>query len=228
MDFNSDNQSMPFPRSTEQTFIQRVYQWMAAGLSLTGFVAYWAAGTESVMKLMLGPGFIVAMLVELGIVIWLSASIRKISAQAAITGFLIYSAINGLTMSYVFLIYTGASIAYTFFITAASFAAVSFFGWVTKTDLTSLGGFFLMGIIGLIIGSVVNMFLQAPVLYWFLTYAGVALFIGLTAYDVQKLKRMHQSGAEIGDQLAIFGALQLYLDFVNMFIYLLRIFGKRR
>ncbi len=212
----------------EQTFMRQVYQWMAAGLLLTGFVAQWAAGTEWVLRSMLGGGFLVLMLVELGIVIWLSASILKISAQAATAGFLVYSALNGLSLCYIFLVYTGASIATTFFITAGTFAAVSVFGWVTKSDLTSLRGYLIMGLFGVLIATLVNIFLKSTALDLFLSYAGVAVFIGLTAYDTQQLKQIHQNGSGATGQIAIMGALKLYLDFINMFLFLLRLFGRRR
>ena len=225
---NSNQFDQSFSSAGVQSFMQRVYQWMAAGLALTGLIAFWASTNMGLMKALSGGGFFVLILVELGLVFWLSASITKISPQAAVAGFLIYAALNGLTMSFIFLVYTSASIASTFFITAGTFAAVSVFGWVTKTDLTSMRGFLFMGVIGIIIASVVNIFLRSPALYWIVTYAGLAIFIGLTAYDTQKLKEIHQSGVSAPDQLAVMGALKLYLDFINMFIFLLRIFGRRR
>lgn len=223
--------SKPFPLSpevAEQTFIQRVYNWMGAGLALTGLIAYWASTQIALMQMLMGGLFWILVLAELGIVIWLSAMINKISAQAATIGFLVYSALNGLTLSYIFLVYTGASIASTFFIAAGTFASVSMFGWMTKTNLTSLGGYFLMALIGLIIASVVNFFVKSTIFDLILSYAGVGLFIGLTAYDTQKLKQIHQNGLNATHQTAIMGALALYLDFINMFLYLLRIFGKRK
>lgn len=213
--------------TTEQSFIQRVYQWMAAGLAVTGVVAVWASGNAGLLQALAKGGFLVLMLVELGIVFWLSASIMKISPQAAITGFLIYSALNGLTLSFVFLAYTGASIATTFFITAGTFAGVSFFGWVTKSDLSSLRGFLFMGLIGVLLGSLANLFFQAPLFDWILTYLGLAVFIGLTAYDTQQLKQMHRMISGSVEQMAVIGALKLYLDFINMFLFLLRLFGRR-
>ncbi len=214
---------------TEQTFIQRVYQWMAAGLALSGLVAIWTAQNPAMIRALAGGGFLILMLVELGLVFWLSSQILKISAATAITGFLVYSGLNGLTLSFIFLVYTQASVASTFFVTAGTFAAVSAYGWMTKSDLTSIGSFLFMGLIGVLIGSVVNIFFRSPVLYWFVTYAGLAVFIGLTAYDTQRLKLMHQEGgAGATQQLAVLGALRLYLDFINMFLFLLRIFGRRR
>ncbi|MBI4431091.1 MAG: Bax inhibitor-1/YccA family protein [Candidatus Omnitrophica bacterium] len=223
-----NSQPIPAPLAAEQTFIQRVYQWMALGLALTGFVALWASSSPSIINMLSGGAFWLFALAEIGIVIWLSSSILRISATAASVGFLVYSAINGLTLSFIFLIYTRASVASTFFITAGTFAAASFYGWTTKRDMTSLGGFFMMGLIGIIIASLVNIFLRSPLLYWMLTYVGVFLFIGLAAYDVQRLKEIHHSGVGSTEQVAILGALRLYLDFINLFIYLLRIFGKRR
>ena len=211
-----------------QGFMQRVYQWMAAGLSVTGFVALWAAGNPGLLQTLAHGGFLILMIAELGLVFWLSSSITKISPQAAMTGFLIYSALNGLTMSFIFVVYTGASIASTFFITAATFAGVSLFGWVTKSDLSSFRGILFMALIGVLIASLVNFFFQSPVFYWIITYAGLAVFIGLTAYDTQQLKEWHQSGVVAGDQMAVLGALRLYLDFINMFLLLLRLFGRRR
>lgn len=219
------------PSSAEvltQSFIQRVYQWMAAGLALTGFIAYWASGNGDLMRTLSGGLFIVLVIAELGLVFWLSSQAMKISPAAATIGFLVYSALNGLTLSFIFLVYTQASIASTFFITAGTFAAVSFYGWTTKKDLTSMGGFMTMALIGLIIASLVNLFMRSPVLYWVISYVGVAIFIGLTAYDTQKLKEMQMRQPNAPDQMAILGALKLYLDFINMFIMLLRIFGNRR
>ncbi len=211
-----------------QGYMQRVYQWMAAGLALTGFIAFWASGNMPLMRALHGGLFLVLGLVELGVVFWLSSQALKLSPAAATVGFLVYSGLNGLTMSYIFLVYTQASIASTFFIAAGSFAAVSLFGWVTKTDMTSLGGFLFMALIGFVIASLVNLFFQAPVFYWILTYAGLAIFIGLTAYDTQKLKQIHLHVGGASEQLAILGALTLYLDFINMFLLLLRLFGRRR
>ncbi len=216
------------PGAVSQGFMQQVYQWMGAGLALTGFIAYWASGNLSLMQTLSGGAFFILMLAELGIVFWLSASIMKISFQTALIGFLIYSALNGLTLSYIFLAYTGASIASTFFIAAGTFVGVSLFGWMTKTDLTSIRGYLMMALIGFLIASLVNIFLKSPAFYWILTYVGLAIFIGLTAYDTQKLKQIHQNAEGVPNQLAVIGALQLYLDFINMFLLLLRLFGRRR
>lgn len=209
-------------------FMQRVYQWMTMGLALTGIVAFATLQNVDLMRFLLKGGMWLFFIAELGIVFWLSASIRKISAQTAVIGFLIYSALNGVTLSAIFLAYTAASIATTFFIAAMTFAGVSMYGWVTKQDLTSVGSFCFMALFGVIIASIVNMFLHSPVFQWILSYVGVAVFIGLTAYDTQKLKAIHRNMPEAPEQLAIIGALALYLDFINMFLFLLQIFGRRR
>ena len=153
------------------------------------------------------------------------------NASMAIGLFLLYSALNGLTMSIIFLIYTSASIASTFFITAGTFGVMSAYGYFTKKDLTSIGNIAFMGLIGIIIASIVNIFLQSPMLYWAVTYIGVLVFVGLTAYDTQKIKKMSLEmdiESEEGSKGAVMGALALYLDFINMFIFMLRIFGQRK
>jgi FtsH-binding integral membrane protein len=227
----NDPKNYPYQGSQEavfSNFMQRVYQWMAMGLGLTGLLAFLTLQSVPLMRFLLSGGMWLFFIVELGIVFWLSASLRKISAQAATLGFLIYSALNGVTLSGIFLYYTAASISSTFFITAMTFAGVSVYGWMTKQDLTSVGSFCGMALWGVIIASIVNMFFHAPAFYWILSYVGVAVFIGLTAYDTQRLKAIHQSMPNAPEQLAIFGALMLYLDFINMFLFLLRIFGRRR
>lgn len=226
---NPNEMNSSYSSATQvQTFIQRVYQWMAIGLAVTGFTAYGAASNMALMRGLAGGGFFILMFVELGLVFWLSASITKISVQAATLGFLAYALLNGLTLSFIFLAYTGVSIANTFFITAASFAGVSLFGWATKTDLSSLRGYLFMGLIGVMVASLVNIFFRNPLFDWIVSYVGLAVFIGLTAADTQRLKTIHQSGAGALEQVAILGALQLYLDFINMFLFLLRLFGRRR
>lgn len=213
---------------TQQSFIRRVYQWMAAGLALTGFTALWASGNIEVMRFLHSGWYLGLIVAELALVFWLSSQIMKLSPTAATMGFLVYSAVNGLTLSYIFLAYTKASIASTFFITAGSFAAVSLFGWTTKADLSSLRGFLMMGLIGFLIATIANAFLHSEPFYWILTYFGIALFIGLTAYDTQMLKQIHQRSEGASDQLAILGALKIYLDFINLFLLLLRLFGRQR
>ena len=224
-------ENKPFAYSQDtvfSNFMQRVYQWMAMGLALTGLLAFWTASNAGVLRFVLSGGGLLLALAEIGIVIWLSRSIRTISASTAVLGFLVFSALNGLTTSWIFLRYTQASIASTFFITAMTFAGVSVYGWVTRQDLTSVGSFCFMALIGVIVASIVNFFFRSPVFYWIVSYCGVAVFIGLTAYDTQRLKAIHQSMANAPEQLAVVGALMLYLDFINMFLFLLQIFGRRR
>jgi FtsH-binding integral membrane protein len=219
-------------KSIQASFINKVYGWMALALAITGFVALRTANSGFIETIaqnqILFFGIIIA---ELGLVVWLSRSIDSMNASKAIGLFLLYSALNGLTMSIIFLIYTSASIASTFFITAGTFGVMSAYGYFTKKDLTSIGNITFMGLIGIIIASVVNIFWHNEMLYWAVTYIGVLVFVGLTAYDTQKIKKMSLKldiESEEGSKGAIMGALALYLDFINMFLFLLRIFGDRR
>ncbi len=221
----------PFAQSQDavfSNFMQRVYQWMAMGLALTGLAAFITIGNASLLRFLMHGGMWVFFIAEFVLVIWLTRSLQKISAQAATIGFLAYSVLNGITLSGIFLVYTSASISSTFFITAMTFAGVSVYGWVTKQDLTSVGSFCFMALIGVIVASIANYFFRSPIFYWVISYCGVAVFIGLTAYDTQRLKAIHQNMANAPEQLAIVGALMLYLDFINMFLFLLQIFGRRR
>ncbi len=215
-------------------FIGSVYNWMAIGLGVTGFVAFYVASNDALQKLIFGNkilfwGLIIA---ELFLVFFISARVQKLRATTATGLFLLYAALNGATLSFVFLIYTSASITSTFFICAATFIACSIYGMTTKRDLTSLGGFMAMGLIGIIIASVVNLFMRSSGMSMIISYIGVFVFVGLTAYDTQKLKNMGLSqpdGLEAGvvRKGAILGALSLYLDFINLFLMLLRILGDR-
>ena len=227
----NDPKNQPFSYSQDavfSNFMQRVYQWMAMGLALTGLAAFVTIGNMSLLRFLMHGGMWLFFIAELVLVIWLTRSIQKISAQAATIGFLAYAVLNGVTMSGIFLAYTAASISSTFFITAMTFAGVSVYGWVTKQDLTSVGSFCFMALIGVIVASVVNIFFHSPIFYYIVSYCGVAVFIGLTAYDTQRLKAIHQSTSNAPEQLAIIGALRLYLDFINMFLFLLQLFGRRR
>ena len=217
------------------SFIRSVYNWMSIALALTGFTAYYVSHNEAAVQLIYGtPGLIMIIIfAELGFVFFLSARIQKIKATTATALFTIYSILNGITLSYIFLRYTSTSIVSTFMICAMTFLACSVYGMVTKKDLTSLGGFMFMGLIGIIVASVVNMFIQSSAMQMVISYIGVMVFIGLTAYDTQKLKTMavslpdNASGAMIRKG-ALMGALTLYLDFINMFIMMLHIFGGSR
>lgn len=215
-------------------FVRSVYNWMAIGLALTGSVASYVANSESMMRLIFGNQMVFFGLIigELALVFTISARVQKIKASTATALFVLYAALNGATLSAIFLIYTRTSITSTFFICAATFVACSIYGITTKRDLTSLGGFMAMGLIGIIIASVVNMFIGSYGMHMIISYIGVIVFVGLTAYDTQKLKTMALSqpaGLDAGvvRKGAILGALSLYLDFINLFLMLLRIFGNR-
>ena len=220
-------------QESEKSFMSQVYLWMSMALALTGAVAWGLAMNPSTVVGLMRNGFlfIMIMLAQLGIVFWLGASIMNISVITATIGFSIYATLNGVIFSTLFLVYAGASIASTFLVTAGTFAAVSVYGFVTRKDLTSVGSFSMMALIGLIIASLVNMFLRSTVFDLVLSYIGVAIFIGLTAYDTQQLKRIHEQGFSSGEMLqkmSLLGALRLYLDFINLFLLLLRIMGRRR
>jgi hypothetical protein len=206
---------------------------MAIGLGLTGIIAYFTAETGLAMQIVASPLFIVMILVELGMVFYLSARIDKIQAATATGLFISYAVLNGLTLSTIFLAYTRSSIAGTFFITAGMFGAMAVYGLVTKRDLSGLGSFLFMGLIGIIIASLVNMFMHSSAMSWVISMAGVLVFTGLTAYDVQRIKNIGEQGIltqgeEMVRKGAIMGALALYLDFINLFIMMLRLFGGSR
>ena len=218
--------------TTVAQFFNAVYAWMATGLALTAVVAWWVSTRQDVMRQIFhGPTLLVLILIELGLVIAISAAINKISAGVATGLFLLYSALNGLTLSVIFVVYTQASLASTFVVTAGTFGAVSLYGFVTKRDLTSFGSILFMALIGLVLASIVNIFWANSIFYWVITYAGVFIFVGLTAYDTQKLRLIALQTADnpaLAARLSVYGALQLYLDFLNLFLFLLRIFGSRR
>jgi FtsH-binding integral membrane protein len=230
-------QSATMPMETivaaQQRFITKVYGWMFAALLTTTFVSYYTASSPALINAVLGNqmlffGLIIA---ELLVVIVLSAAIGRLSPTAAIGLFFLYSALTGATLSVVFIAYTAESLTTTFLVTAGTFGAMSIYGYTTRRDLTSWGNLLFMGLIGIIIASVVNMFFASTLLYTIVTYAGVLIFVGLTAYDTQKIKQMGaaiEEGSETEKKGAIIGALRLYLDFINLFLMLLRIFGRRR
>ena len=215
-------------------FIRSVYNWMAIGLGLTGVVAFYVSNSETLMKLIFGNQIIFFGLIigELVLVFTISARVHKMRASTATYLFVLYAALNGATLSAIFLIYTSSSITSTFFICAATFIASSIYGMVTKRDLTSMGQFMFMGLIGIVIASVVNLFVRSSGMSLIVSYIGVVVFVGLTAYDTQKLRTMALSqpaGLDSGTvrKGAILGALTLYLDFINLFLMLLRILGNR-
>ena len=213
-------------------FFNSVYAWMASGVALSAVVAWWVSTQPQLMaQIFRGPALIILLLVELALVFVISGAINKISAGVATGLFMLYSALNGLTLSAIFVVYTGASLATTFLVCAGMFAAMSVYGFVTKRDLTTMGSILFMALIGLLIASVVNIFWANSMLYWIITYAGVLIFVGLTAYDTQNLKMIAIQTADnpqMAARLAISGALKLYLDFINLFLFLLRILGDRR
>ena len=220
-------------KSYQALYMTKVYNWMALALFITGVVAYITATTPGMIETIVGSKllFYGLLIGELLLVVYLTSAIRRLSQTATIAVFLIYSLLNGLTLSVIFLVYTSASISTTFFVTAGTFAAMSFYGYTTKKDLTSIGNMAFMALIGIIIASVVNFFLKSEMMYWIISYLGVAVFVGLTAYDTQKLKRIGSEGfsnEESMEKMAIMGALTLYLDFINMFLFLLRILGDRK
>ncbi len=215
------------------SFLPKVYAWMTTGLGLTALASMMTLSSPDLLNLIFGNKVVFYALIfgELGLVIALSAAINKISSKTATLMFLLYSALNGVTFASIFLIYTRSSIASTFFVAAGTFGAISIYGYVTKRDLTGWGSFFFMGLIGIIIASVVNIFLQSEMIYWITSYIGVFVFVGLTAYDTQKIKRIGAAGfdnEESRKKASILGALTLYLDFINLFLMLLRIMGNRR
>lgn len=217
------------------SFVRSVYNWMCIGLALTGFVALYVSNSEAILRLVFQNRlvFLLIILIELALVFSMAGMINRLGATTATALFVIYSALNGVTLSFIFLVYARASIASTFFICAGTFLACSIYGWTTKKDLTSWGGFLMMGLIGIIIASIVNMFFKSSSVSMIVSYIGVIVFVGLTAYDTQKLKYMaltQPAGLEgsVVRKGAILGALSLYLDFVNLFLMLLRIFGQSK
>ena len=217
--------------SRVQTYMSHVYGWMTVGLLLTALVAWFASSNLALIQL-LSKGMWVLLIAELALVFVISGMINRLSGAAATTLFMLYSVLNGCTFSIYFKIYTSSSIASVFFITAGMFGALAFYGYTTKRDLSGFGRFLFMGLIGLVIASLVNMFTHSDPLMWAITYIGVFVFAGLTAYDTQKLKELGdglpQDDQNIFRRYVILGALQLYLDFINLFIMLLRIFADRR
>lgn len=210
-----------------------VYMQMAAALSITGLVAYFLSQSLDFWYFLAENSSMIwiIFIAQIGLVVWLSARITRMSMTSATLLFILYSALMGVTMSSIFMIYTMSSIASVFFITAGMFLVMSLLGYLTRMDLTRLGSILFMALIGVIIASVVNIFLGSETLYWIVSYVAVVVFVGLTAYDTQKIKYMlteYGQVDEMGHKLALFGALTLYLDFVNLFLYLLRIFGDRK
>ena len=227
-----------------RTYMLKVYNYMSSGIFLTGFISLLlfklsvVTNSEGAITGLTGIGnalynsalMWVVMLAPLGVVFYMSFGINKMSSSKAQTTFWIFAALMGASLSSIFLIYTGASITRVFFITAGTFAAMSIYGYTTKKDLTRLGSFLMMGLIGIIIASIVNIFMKSTMMYFVISIIGVLIFVGLTAYDTQKIKNMYlvSDSGEVMGKKAVMGALTLYLDFINLFIMLLRLFGQRR
>jgi FtsH-binding integral membrane protein len=231
------NETAVYQATTEAStiFLAKVFNWMAIGLGLTGLAAFLTVNSQTALQFIFGNKLVFYGLIfgELGMVFYLSARVEHISAQAATGLFVGYSILNGVTLSAILILYTMTSIAATFFITAGMFGAMAVYGFVTKKDLSSWGSFLFMGLIGIIIAVVVNLFLASPMLSWVISGIGVLIFTGLTAYDVQRITRMGEQGIMNGGATAIrkgaiMGALALYLDFINLFLMLLRFMGDRR
>jgi uncharacterized protein len=250
-DFNRWNTTAPGTAGTTvavdaglRTYMLRVYNYMAAAVALTGVVAWFtfqaavttdAAGaitglTSFGQMIFSGPAVIVLLLATLGLVFFISFRIQNLQFTTALTLFMVYAGLLGLTLSSIFLVYTGASITRVFFISAASFGALSLYGYTTQRDLSAMGSFLIMGLFGIIIASLVNIFLKSSGLDWIISVIGVGVFAGLTAYDTQRIKEMYSSMDDDGTlgRKAVMGALSLYLDFINLFMMLLRLVGDRR
>ena len=247
MEYQTRAQSSPAIDAGLRQYMLSVYNYMASGLALTGLVAfmlYQMVGGNDIQvvngvmynlnslgqTIYSGPLMWIIALSPLAVVMYMSFGIRGMSAARAQTMFWVFSFLMGLSLSSILLTYTGASIARVFFITASTFGAMSIYGYTTKRDLTNFGSFLFMGLIGIIIASIVNIFMQSPALYYGISILGVLIFVGLTAYDTQKIKNMYMAydSGEVAAKKAIMGALTLYLDFINLFIMLLRLFGQRR
>jgi FtsH-binding integral membrane protein len=216
----------------QKKFITKVYGLMAGALAITGLVSMYAVTSQPILEFLFGNRsvFLILIIVELLLVGSLVTLVRRLSATAAVALFIAYSALNGLTLSGIFLIYTASSIGITFFITAGLFAIMSAYGYTTSKDLTKLGNLLVMLLVGIVLASIVNFFMHSTAIYWIVAYVGVFVFTGLIAYDTQKLKEMYTVSSvnpEEGKKVAVIGALSLYLDFINLFLMLLRFFGRR-
>ncbi len=221
-------------------FMRRVYNWMAGGLALSALVSWFVATSPAALGVLFSVDargvaspsmwFWAAIIGEFGLVLALSAGIRRLAVGTAAALFVLYAALNGVTLAMVLLAYTGASVMKAFLVTAGTFAVTSIWATTTKKDLSAWGSFLFMGLIGIIIASLVNIFFMSPVIDWVVSIVGVGLFVGLTAYDTQQLRAMVLEAANevTVSKMAIFGALKLYLDFINLFLMLLRLLGDRR
>jgi uncharacterized protein len=229
MNYNSQYQTVDAQKSLSAQFV-RVYGWMFLGLIITGFTSVITLTTPLMYATSNIISYLFLAVAEIGLVLYLSSRALRMSYSAAAGAFIVYSVLNGITLSVIFYQYTSTSITSAFFVTAAFFGFMSAYGLITKTDLSNYRSIFMMGIFAIIIASIINIFLNNSALYWIISFVGVAIFLGLTAYDNQKIKRIHASfaGTEKENNVAIIGALTLYLDFVNLFLFILRILGRRK
>lgn len=232
MEYNKNERAYT-TTSVVQTTMNKVYGWMALALTVSAFAAFYTVSSPALMQLIYGSrfGFWGMLIVEFGLVLYLSARVFKMSFMSAATCFGLYSVVNGVFLSSIFLVYDMPTISVAFISTAATFGVMSVVGYTTKRDLSGIGSFLLMALVGVIIGTLVNMFLRSAMMDYIITYLGLFVFIGLTAYDTQKIKQALAIGAQEGidtRNIGILGALNLYLDFVNIFLYLLRLFGNRK
>ncbi len=220
-------------KNRERSILKNVYLWMTAGLAMTGVVAYLVATNETLLRLFLGSGtsFLLIIIAQFALVIFLTARLQKMTSTTAIASFIGYSMLTGITLSVIFYAYSGLVISRAFFTTAAAFGGMSVYGMTTKRDLDGIGHYLIMGLWGIIIASLINMFLGSENIYYIISIIGVLVFLGLTAWDTQKIRRMNDAyGSSMDEEtyikLSIIGALILYLDFINIFLFLLRIFGR--
>jgi uncharacterized protein len=235
MAFNEQTQALSQTLIRQRSILRNVYAWMALGLAITGVVAMYVAGnTQLVQSIVMNRGLFMGLIIgELALVWFLSARIHTMSPTAATLSFAGYAVLNGVTLSVIILVYTGASIAVTFFVAASTFGVLSVYAITTKRELGGMGQYLFVGLIGIIIASVVNMFIGSQTIDYVISFIGVFLFMGLTAYDTQMIKRWSDQMGSSPDEadfmrVSIMGALKLYLDFINLFLFLLRFLGNRR
>ncbi len=232
----SDNfaQTIAKPMTMERNILRNSFLWMTLGLTFTGIIAFAVSGNIPLLRVLLKPFLFYGLVIgELALVWFLSSQVLKMSPGMAVGSFIGYAGLNGVTLSVIFLVYTHSSIVSVFFIAAGMFACLAVLGYTTKVDLTKMGTYLVMGVIGILIASVVNIFLRSDFVSWIISIVGVVVFAGLTAFDVQKIKNISAAhGSDVSEpqylRLSIYGALQLYLDFINLFLHLLRLLGRRR
>jgi FtsH-binding integral membrane protein len=230
---NQRTQMLSQVKNRERSILKNVYLWMTAGLAMTGVVSYAVATNHTLLRMFLGSSvsFLFIIFAQFGLVIYLSARLQKMASTSAIAAFMGYSILTGITLSVIFYAYSGLVISRAFFTTAASFGGMSLYGMTTKRDLDGIGHYLIMGLWGIIIASLINMFLGSANVYYLISIIGVLVFLGLTAWDTQKIRKMNDAyGSSMDEEtyikLSIIGALMLYLDFINIFLFLLRIFGR--